>query len=138
VAVPDARDRNSSNNNNNKFILALDDEFDIVTLIELSLQKYGHRISLFTDPFAALEYFNSNFKDCSMVISDIRMPGMNGYEFVKKVKQIEREVRVILMTAFEINDIEISNFLPTTKVDAFIQKPFSINQLEHVIEKQLN
>jgi len=69
---------------NNKSILALDDEFDIVTLIKLSLQKYGYIVSAFTDPF--LEYLNSSFRDCSIVISDIRMPGMNGYEFVKKNK----------------------------------------------------
>ncbi len=120
---------------NNKSILALDDEFDIVTLIKLSLQKYGYRVSAFTDPFAALEYLNSSFRDCSIVISDIRMPGMNGYEFVKKVKQIKTEVKIILMTAFEINDVELSIFFTTTNIDAFIQKPFPIKQLEHIIEK---
>ncbi|MGB6627726.1 MAG: response regulator, partial [Nitrososphaeraceae archaeon] len=99
---------------NNKSILALDDEFDIATFIKLSLQKYGYRVSAFTDPFAALEYLNSSFRDCSIVISDIRMPGMNGYEFVKKVKQIKTEVKIILMTAFEINDVELSIFFTTT------------------------
>ena len=63
------------------------------------------------------------------------MTGMNGYEFVKKVKQIKTEVKVILMTAFEINDVELSLFFTTTKVDAFIQKLFSIKQLEYIIEK---
>jgi len=121
---------------NNKSILALDDEFDNVTFIKLSLQKYGYRVSAFTDPFAALEYLNSSFRDCSIVISDRRMTGMNGYEFVKKVKQIKTEVKVILMTAFEINDVELSLFFTTTtKVDVFIQKLFSIKQLEHIIEK---
>ena len=129
----------SKNNtvNNSKSIIALDDESDIVTLIEQSLQRYGYRVFPFTDPIAALEYFNSNFKDCSMVISDIRMPGMNGYEFVKKVKQIKAEVKVILMTAFEINAIDLSSFLPTIKIDDFIQKPFSIKQLEHIIQLHL-
>ena len=42
------------------------------------------------------------------------MPGMNGYEFVKKVKQIKTEVKIILMTAFEINDVELSIFFTTT------------------------
>jgi two-component SAPR family response regulator len=64
------------------------------------------------------------------------MPGMNGYEFVKKVKQIKTEVKVILMTAFEINDVELSLFfLQTTKIDAFVQELFSIKQLEHIFEK---
>src|SRR5689334_22341123 len=91
---------NNNNNSNSKFILAVDDEIDIVTLIEQSLQYYGYSIFTFTDPALALEHFNSNFKNCSMIISDIRMPGMTGYDFVKKVKRIKTEVKVILMTAF--------------------------------------
>jgi two-component SAPR family response regulator len=46
---------------------------------------------------------------------------MNGYEFVKKVTQIKTKVKVILMTAFEINDVELSSFLITTKIDVIIQ-----------------
>jgi two-component SAPR family response regulator len=60
---------------------------------------------------------------------------MNGYEFVKKVTQIKRKVKVILMTAFEINDVELSSFLIATKIDVIIQKQFSIKQLEHISEK---
>ena len=60
---------------------------------------------------------------------------MNGYEFVKKVKKINSKVKVILMTAFEINDKEFHNLLPDVKVDGFLQKPFSIQQLNNVIEK---
>ena len=135
VAVSNTNNNNSSNS---KFILALDDEFDIVGLIERSLQNYGYSIFAFTDPVVALEHFNSNFKDCSMIISDIRMPGMTGYDFVKKVKRIKTEVKVILMTAFKINDIELCNFLPDIKIDGFIQKPFSIQQLRYMVEKTLN
>jgi len=127
-----------TDNNNHKFVLALDDEFDIVTLIKQALQKYGFNIFAFTDPFMALWHFNLKVKDYSIVISDIRMPGMNGYEFVKKIKQIKTEVKVILMTAFEINDIDLSNHLPTIKIDAFIQKPLSIKQLRHIMERIFN
>ena len=127
-----------TDNNNHKFVLALDDEFDIVTLIKQALQKYGFNILAFTDPFMALGHFNLNVKDYSIVISDIRMPGMNGYEFVKKIKQIKTEVKIILMTAFEINDIDLSNHLPTIKIDAFIQKPLSIKQLRHIMERIFN
>ena len=126
-----------TDNNNHKFVLALDDEFDIVTLIKQALQKYGFNILAFTDPFMALGHFNLNVKDYSIVISDIRMPGMNGYEFVKKIKQIKTEVKVILMTAFEINDIELDRCLPDIKIDFFLQKPFSIQQLKYMVEKTL-
>ena len=70
-----------------------------------------------------------------MILSDIRMPGMNGYELIKKAKEIDKQVNVVLMTAFEINDKEFHNLLPDIKVDAFLQKPFSIQQLNDVIAK---
>src|SRR2546423_4736335 len=65
---------------NAQSILALDDEFDIVTIVKQSLQKLGFTIRTFTDPIVALEHFKSNFQDYRMVISDISMPAMNGYE----------------------------------------------------------
>jgi two-component SAPR family response regulator len=63
------------------------------------------------------------------------MPGMNGYEFVKQIKKINPQVKVVLITAFEIEDKEFHNVLPSIKVDAFLQKPFSIGKLKDVIEK---
>jgi DNA-binding NtrC family response regulator len=136
-------DTDSSNHHhikNNKSILVLDDEPDIVTIIEQSLQGIGFRVSAFTDPVVALEYFHSNFEDCcSIVISDIRMPGMNGYEFIKKVKRIKPECKIILMSAFDINNVEFLNILPDITVYTFLQKPFSIRKLkELVIEKYSN
>ena len=123
---------------NSKFILALDDEFDIVTLVKQGLQKYGFNIFAFTDPLMALEHFKLNIKDYNIVISDIRMPGMNGYEFVKKAKQFKKQVKVILVTAFEINDRGFYNTLRSVKIDAFVQKPLSINQLRQIIETSLD
>ena len=121
--------------NNNKSILVVDDENDIVNLIKQSLQINWLKVSAFTDPVMALEDFKVNGQTCSLILSDIRMPGMNGYEFVKKVKKINSKVKVILMTAFEINDKEFHNLLPDVKVDGFLQKPFSIQKLNNVVEK---
>jgi two-component SAPR family response regulator len=83
----------------------------------------------------ALEDFKVNCKDCIMILSDIRMPGMNGYELIKKAKEIDKQVNVVLMTAFEINDKEFHNLLPDIKVDALLQKPFSIQQLNNAIDR---
>jgi two-component SAPR family response regulator len=62
------------------------------------------------------------------------MPGINGYEFVRKVKESNPKVKIVLMNAFEIQEKEFHNLLPDIKVDAFIHKPFSIQQL-HDTEK---
>jgi two-component SAPR family response regulator len=63
------------------------------------------------------------------------MPGMNGYEFVTRLKEIDPKVKVILMSAFEIQEKEFHNLLPDIKVDAFLQKPFSLQQLHDIVLK---
>ena len=71
-----------------KSILVLDDEFDVMNIIKLGLQKKGRfEVYGFTDPALALEHFKANTKQYRLVISDIRMPKMNGYEFVREVKK---------------------------------------------------
>jgi CheY-like chemotaxis protein len=79
-----------------------------------------------------LEHFISHSKDYDIVISDIRMPGMNGYEFIRNVKENNPKVKVILMTAFEIDDKEFHNVLSDIKLDAFLQE----NQSLRVINLQ--
>ena len=123
------------NSNSKKLVLVVDDEPDIVNLIKQSLQQNGLKVSPFTDPVMALEDFKVNCKTCSLILSDIRMPGINGYEFVKKAKEIDEQIKVILMSAFDNNEREFHNLLPDIKVDAFLQKPFSIQQLNHIVEK---
>jgi DNA-binding NtrC family response regulator len=125
----------SSNRSNSKSILVIDDESDIVNLVNESLRTDRFKVRTFTDPTAALEHFKSNSKDYDIVISDIRIPAMNGYQFVKHVKERNPKVKVILMTAFENDNKEFHNVLSAIKVDAFLQKPFSIQQLNNVLEK---
>jgi two-component SAPR family response regulator len=126
---------NLDKSNNDKSILIVDDEHDVANLIKRSLQMNRRKVSVFTDPVMALEDFRVNCKTCSVILSDIRMPGINGYEFIRKVKEIDKQVKVILMSAFEIQEKEFHNVLPDIKVDAFLQKPFSLQRLNDVIEK---
>ena len=120
-----------------KSILIVDDEFDIVTLIKASLQKHGFDTLAFTDPLLAFEHFQNNSKDFALVISDIRMPSMNGYELIRKIKAERPAIKTILISAFEINKEEFSKIMPTVKIDSFITKPISLKQLVHSIENTL-
>ena len=122
-----------------KSILVLDDEFDIVNLIKLGLNKTNNlKVYGFTDPLLALEHFKLNAAEYGLVISDIRMPKMNGYEFVREVKKIKPKVKVFLMTAFDINSQEFSKVLPDIKVNQFIKKPISIGELTTSILNHIN
>jgi CheY-like chemotaxis protein len=75
----------------NKFILVVDDEYDVANLVKESLQKNGSKVSVFTDPVMAIEDPKINCKDCSLIMSDIRMPRMNGYELIRKAKEIKNK-----------------------------------------------
>src|ERR671918_1567944 len=120
-----------------KSILIVDDEFDIVTLIKASLQKHGFNTLAFTDPLLALEHFRNNSKDFALVISDIRMPSMNGYELIRKIKAIHPTIKTILISAFEINKNEFSKVMPSVKIDGFISKPLSLKELVSIVENIL-
>jgi PleD family two-component response regulator len=97
-------------------VQVIDNEFDIVNVTKLFLQDISLNIFGFTDLLLALNHFRINCEKYSLVISDIGMPSMNGYEFVKQVKKINPKVKVVLISDFEFEDIE----LPKLKIDAFV------------------
>jgi DNA-binding response OmpR family regulator len=123
---------------NQMMIQVVDDDFDILNIIKLYLQKVGLNVFGFTDPNLALEHFRINYKDYILVVSDIRMPGMNGFEFVRKVREISPTIKILLMSAFEINSTELSVGLGETKIEGFIQKPISLREMNIVIQKHIN
>jgi response regulator RpfG family c-di-GMP phosphodiesterase len=133
---------NTDNENNSHLdpsslsILIVDDNFDIVRFIERGLKEYGFNVAAFTDPVRTLEDFKVNCNHYNIILSDIRMPRMNGYEFVKKVKEIDKQAKIVVMSKFEVNhDRELYNMLTEVKIDSFLQKPFSMAKLTHIMEK---
>jgi DNA-binding NtrC family response regulator len=107
-------------------VLIVDDNHDIVILMERALRRYGFRVSAFTDPTEALNSLNATSDGFSLIISDIRMPEMNGYDLIRKAKEIKKQVKVVLMTAFEIDDREFCSLLPDIKVDGDVITKISI------------
>ena len=115
-------------------VLVLDDDFDLATLVKQILQKDVFKnVFAFTDPLLALEHFRINHKDYLLIVSDIRMPIMNGFEFVRKARKINPKVKILLMTAFEIDDKEFARVLPKPKIDGLIRKPASSKQILNTV-----
>lgn len=110
-------------------ILIVDDEFDIITVFQQILANKGFHVFGYANPLLVVEHFQINCILYALVISDIRMPVMNGFEFIKKVKEIKPEVKIFFMTVFEIDDVEFRSVLPHINIDEFIQKPVSANNL---------
>ena len=123
---------------NGNSILLLDDEFDIMITFTLGLEQQGFHVVGFTEPLLALNHFQINSEQYGLVISDLRMPVMNGYQFIKKVKEIKPQVKVFFISAFEIDDIEFRTELPFVKVEEFIPKPISLEDLTSNVSKHIN
>jgi two-component system nitrogen regulation response regulator GlnG len=134
---------NATNNSkkskkNNGFILVLDDDFDITTLIKITLQRHGYNVFGFTDPFLALEHFKINHSTYSLVISDLRMPSMSGFQFIQNIKLIRPKINVLLMSAFDvIGDSQFSTQSSKYEIDGFLQKPISIKKLNSIINSYM-
>ena len=122
-----------------KSVLVVDDEPDILHVIKRSLEVKGgiHQVYAFTRPLLALEHFKLNYNNCAIVLSDIRMPGMTGFEFIKRIKQMNPTTKVLLMSAFEIDDSELSMALGSIMIDDFVQKPVSLRQLTSIIQRHI-
>jgi len=123
---------------NRNAILLLDDEFDIMTLFTQALKEQGFLVVGFTEPLLALDEFYINSDRYGLVISDLRMPVMNGYQFIKKVKEIKPQVKVFFISAFEIDDSEFRRELPFVKVDEFIKKPILLEDFISTVSKHIN
>lgn len=85
-----------------KYIAIVDDELDIVDLFKDALEMKGYYVSAFTNPLLALNHILKDPTRYSLIISDFRMPEMNGDELVTKL--LETNIKVILMSAY--HDIE--------------------------------
>src|SRR5919197_3164513 len=90
------------NNNKQKSkrkILVVDDEPDSSTIFRLALEDKGFDVHAFNDSTLALSTFKPNSYD--LVVLDIKMPKMNGYELCEKIKKIDDKVKVCFLTASE-------------------------------------
>ena len=85
----------------NKSILVVDDELDIVNLFTELLKSRKYDVFGFTNPLKALEDYKENYDQYRMVISDIRMPEMNGFDLVKNVKKINTNISIILISVWK-------------------------------------
>ncbi|HEX2408544.1 MAG TPA: response regulator [Nitrososphaeraceae archaeon] len=117
-----------------KSILLVDDESDIVNLFKELLEKGNYEVIVFTNPVEALKHYKTNWNRYGLVISDIRMPEMTGFDLLKNIKKIDATISFFLMSAYDV--IEFSE-LEGIKIDGFIQKPIRIKKLLSTLEKHL-
>ncbi len=110
----------------------MDDELDTTELFHDALcgNIDGILVATFNDPVTALEHFAENKDTYALVISDLKMPGLNGLELLKKIKGSNPKVRTILMSAYNFEEDELfKRYMKEGIIDSSIQKPVTINAL---------
>ncbi len=127
-----------------KRILIVDDDADLTTTFKAIIEESNNvndvnkRIEVYTsnDPVVALSDFKPNFYDLLLV--DINMPRMNGFELSEKILAIDINVRVCLMSSGEINWEALREIYPTRQEGCFIRKPVTIDYLLERIRSELD
>lgn len=126
--------------NNIRIVSIVDDELDITQLYQDAI--YGHingiSVVCFNNPVTALEHFIENKKDYALVISDLRMPNLNGLDLLSKIKIINPNVRTILVSAYEVKEDKIfQKYMKDGTIDLFIEKPIPIDWLRQKVREQV-
>ena len=111
--------------------MVIDDEKDILFILKTGLEsKGGFAVNAFSSGETALQDFASHSPDYyDLVLTDIRMPKMNGFELYRRIKEKDPSMPIAFITAFEIKEDEFSKVMPSIKVRDFIRKPIRVPDL---------
>jgi len=116
-----------------KRIAIVDDESDLAELFSEGLQCAGLKAIAFDDPIAALEHIAANPREFSMVITDWKMPKMNGIELTKKLSEIDGKIRVMLISAYELEEEQLRDL----GKQEYLRKPMHIAKLIETVKTEL-
>jgi YesN/AraC family two-component response regulator len=111
--------------------MVVDDEKDILSIIKRGLEsKNRFHVDTFIDAENALESLKKRPNDYyDLVLTDIRMPKINGFELYRRIKESNPNMKIVFITAFEINKDEFTKVIPSVDVLDFISKPVSMSTL---------
>jgi DNA-binding response OmpR family regulator len=110
---------------NKKKILIIDDEVDITFTFKIGLEETGlFTVDIFNDPQEVLFNFKPSMYD--LLLIDIRMPKMSGYELYKEVRKIDAKIKVIFLTASPLEVLQ--EVFPTFNMNYYVLKPVEIDE----------
>ncbi len=116
-------------------ILIVDDEPDITLSFKMILEGNGFNVDTYNDPLNAIKNFKAGSYD--LVILDIRMPKMDGFQLYEELRKIEEKVKVVFITAFDINYEGLRKMYPELRIDSFVRKPVDSEYLINVVKDEL-
>jgi two-component system catabolic regulation response regulator CreB/two-component system response regulator ChvI len=122
---------------NNNRILIVDDEPDLTKISVMALEHYGYRVDAFNDPKEALSKYKPGSYD--LIILDIKMPEMNGFELYREIKKKDNNAKVCFLTASELyyKEFREKEFRSLDR-NLFIRKPINNEELAKEINKLIS
>lgn len=116
-------------------ILYVDDEpINLFHFSQIFEKKY--KVITAESGYAGLNMIEKN-PNIDVVISDMKMPGMNGIEFIQKAKELYSDIHYYILTSYDITP-EIDIALKTGLINKYFQKPFNLQEIESTISEKLN
>ena len=114
-----------------KKILVVDDDPNMRELLREELEEEGYEVEAAENGEEALKKFSSG--DYDLVILDIEMPGMNGLEVAGKIREMKKDARIILLTAYSHYRSDLSSWA----ADEYVVKSFNFDELKEKVKKLL-
>jgi DNA-binding response OmpR family regulator len=109
-------------------VMIVDDEQDITTIFKMGLENNQFIVTTFNDPVEAFSEFRPGLYD--LLILDIRMPGMNGFQLYRKIRDVDNKVKVCFLTAFDESRGEFRTSFPfLEEVKCYLKKPITVRDL---------
>jgi DNA-binding response OmpR family regulator len=150
---PEHPSKNSNNDHErgqreqHKRVMLVDDEWNITFALKRGIEAHQRgslfQVDTFNDPVEALAYFktksnNRNYYD--LIILDIRMPHMNGFQLARNIWKVQPDAKICFLTAYAIYEAEAIRVFPPYLKDyyCFIQKPIHLDDLINLIKQRLS
>jgi DNA-binding response OmpR family regulator len=124
---------NSSSHEYKGRILLVDDEEDIAQSFSLAIQKDGFIVDTYNDPLTVLSNFKTDLYD--LVLLDIKLPNMDGFELYDKIRDMDKKVKVCFISGYQMNYLALRE--QGLEIDCFISKPVKIEDLLKRINAEL-
>ena len=115
----------------------VDDDKDTVYTFDIYLKSIGYSTISFDNPIEALDYFNKNFSNCILVITDYGMPQMSGLDLIEKIRDKDRNYKIksiVISATVTDNIINYNDKFLGLKIDKSLEKPLSLEKLKNEIK----
>jgi len=118
-------------------VMIVDDEQDITTVFKIGLENNQFIVTTFNDPLEALSKFRPGMYD--LLILDVRMPAMNGFQLYRKIRDIDNKVKVCFLTAYDEARGQFKTLFPfLEEVRCYLKKPITVRDLVKRLEDLAN